>query len=620
MKLATFDIFDTALIRRCGMPSVVFNLVAVKLFPDDEILQTEYLNLRRQGAQMAGRNATLEQIYAVEGMEDFPGFSVADIMEAELAVEAGQLTVNPAIASEISCLRAEGWTIKFLSDMYLPSVFLKDVLVREGVALEEDEVIVSCEWGARKDDGTLYQAVRRKFSPAQWRHCGDNERSDVRMARKNGVDAVVAHTGFSAVERRVMAAGAGMRSGWQMSLLAGASRMARLKNPAAAVTLAADYVAAAYIPFVVWVLRCAERQGIGRLHFLSRDGYVMIKIAEALEPAVELNYLFVSRKALMQAYLSESTAERYLEISDRKTIVGRYVDNLLSQLQLSREQLAEAGVKFDFNHISNKERQKEFLDKLFRNPEYTPTLMTGYAENAIFTKKYLVQEGLTDGSRQAMVDIGWLGTSRLMVNRILGTDIPTLYLGVRGDVYPRSCGDYDSYFPTGQLSTEATGHIENYFSASPWPSTIGYCENESGEIAPRFAGGHAYAETEVTRANVKVACAMASYLRPYLQLIDDETLYRWAKISIESIAEMKDDIDLSPMTHGGDFDGIPMISKLSAKALCDVVLLGAHHTAFDRGSLCHTLGNRLGRSCWKIHQRSTRLRSAIYRRFLCKAQ
>lgn len=35
MKLATFDIFDTTLLRKCGSPEVVQPIVAHRLFPTD---------------------------------------------------------------------------------------------------------------------------------------------------------------------------------------------------------------------------------------------------------------------------------------------------------------------------------------------------------------------------------------------------------------------------------------------------------------------------------------------------------------------------------------------------------------------------------------------------------
>ena len=36
MKLASFDIFDTTLIRKCGKPENIFYLLAHKLYPNDK--------------------------------------------------------------------------------------------------------------------------------------------------------------------------------------------------------------------------------------------------------------------------------------------------------------------------------------------------------------------------------------------------------------------------------------------------------------------------------------------------------------------------------------------------------------------------------------------------------
>ena len=618
MKLATFDIFDTALIRKCGRPDAVPYLVARRLWPDNEMARCEFVNARRQAASAAGRNSTVAQIYSAESLNSLPGHTADEVMHAEMAVEAEMLTANRQVVQMIGDMRRDGWVIKFLSDMYLPSEWLKGVLEREGCAGPDDEVIVSCEWGARKDDGSLYRKVRERYAPAQWRHFGDNRRSDCRMARRNGVKAALVDCGFTAVEVSICLAGSMMRDGWRMSLLAGMSRMARLagfNNPAHCI--AADYVAPLYIPFVMWVLRNAERRGLHRLHFLSRDGYIMMKIAEELNCGMELNYLFVSRNALMRAYLAEEQATRYLEIADRRTLIMRHVNALLGQLRLDRHKLkSEYGIEFGYDKIQTAAQQDDFLNKLFAHKEFTPHLLSLFTEDARLTEAYLQQEGLDDGTSQAMVDIGWLGTSRHMVNRILGTNIPTFYVGVRGDVYPRTSGDYDTYFECGQLSTELTGLIENYFSASPWPSTIGYMVGPDGNVVPQFADGEGFAESATTTANIDTCCMIARELKPWLQLFDDDELFRWAKLSLDTLAEMRNRIDLSPIVDNRDFDGTAMVRKLRVHELINFVLFGGRYTAFDRASIELTVGHRLAPACWRAHCRTAHIKGMLYHAYL----
>ena len=48
MKLASFDIFDTTLIRRCGKPENVFCLMAERLYPGDKVARDRFVEWRKR--------------------------------------------------------------------------------------------------------------------------------------------------------------------------------------------------------------------------------------------------------------------------------------------------------------------------------------------------------------------------------------------------------------------------------------------------------------------------------------------------------------------------------------------------------------------------------------------
>lgn len=125
MRLATFDIFDTTLVRICGVPDAIFGLMAMELWPDSESSRTAFINRRRQVAAEAGVNASLTDIYSKIGETEFAPYGQEILQKTELEIESRMLIANPVIKKIISSLRAEGYIIKFLSDMYLPSDFLK---------------------------------------------------------------------------------------------------------------------------------------------------------------------------------------------------------------------------------------------------------------------------------------------------------------------------------------------------------------------------------------------------------------------------------------------------------------------------------------------------------------
>lgn len=264
MRIASFDIFDTALIRLFGRP--------------------ENINILLAGKE----------------------HSQGDALERQ--VESDNLIANPAVRDMINQKRKEGYQIAFISDMYLDSQFLSEILKREGCMEDVDKIYVSCEHNARKDTGTLYDLVRKELQPDEWEHYGDNKRSDVIMAERKGIKAHLIDNSYR--------------------------------------DLASRFVAPAYLPYVLWLLQEARLQNIKRLYFISRDGYILQQIAENLpHEGIELRYYFTSRKALQKA-------------------------------------------------LENKDEHKLIM-------------------------QYFKQEGLMDDCKCAMVDVGWLGTSRKMINQML---------------------------------------------------------------------------------------------------------------------------------------------------------------------------------------------------------
>jgi Predicted hydrolase (HAD superfamily) len=618
MKLATFDIFDTTLLRKCGSPEVVQPIVAHRLFPTDRCRREAFLAWR-----LTANGNAITSIYASAEEAGFDSYSTDSLMQAELNVEAEMLTANPMVQAKIKDYRKQGYVIKFVSDMYLPSDFLKRILIREQCALLDDEVIVSCEWEARKDNGSLYQRVRAAYHPKEWIHHGDNRWSDVTMARKNGVKAFLIDTQYTAIEQRILEAAQNLRDGWQLTWLVGISRTARLqqKNTPEAV-FAADYIVPTYLPFVIDAIEEAKQQHIDCLQFLSRDGYIMLEMAKALAPTeVKLNYLFASRQSLRLAYLKNGNAETYLKIVDKHSLLSKNISDLLWQLQTTPKEMREKfGIEFSYRKIKNEVEEQDFLNKIFHHPQFTPYFKNKCKKACDLTIDYFRQEKIIgDTQHSMMVDVGWLGTSRLMLNHILKEhsypEVPTYYLGVRADVLPRSNGDYIPYFRIGQLDTMATAVIEAYFSASPYPTTVGY-HKEHTHIVPTFPDGKTYQENDVVRTNRETAINMAQMVKE-IGTIDSHILYLWAKISIDSLAQLKDKVNLSPLTKVDASDiFVSLVKRLSLIELLNVIFLAGRVSGFDRGSLYYTLGNRFYRLVIPIHNLTSRCRSYIYRKLM----
>lgn len=631
MKLASFDIFDTTLIRRCGSPSALFELLAKELYPHDTSMSEAFLLWRSQAeknvaAHIRGKETTLSDIYAELPLDSFKGYDLQEFMAAERAMEARQLIANPAIRTIISNKRQEGWQIVFISDMYLDSQLLREVLVREGCAEATDPIYVSCEYDARKDTGALYQKVRKKFQPSEWEHYGDNAQSDVKMARRHGIKAFAVNTSCNPAEKYILQAGEAFPKRSRWSLLPAFSRTARLtggNSPYDA--MAADFVAPTYIPYVLSTFHSARQMGLKRLYFLSRDSYILMRIAEVFAedfPEIELRYLFVSRRTLLLPYLFGGDEGDYLSAADHQTIVRQgTVDGRLNQLGTNREEMQQSfNITFPYHRISNKKEEKDFLQKIFHS-NYTSVLQERALQQYSLFIDYLAQEKVTDGSPCGMVDVGWLGTTRLMMNHILRREgckqVHFFYFGIRGDALPPSTGSYTTYNRYGELSTEATALIENYFSASPYPTTIGYQRNREGNITPLFPEGEEYEENPIIKANKQMAVTMAKAIRE-MDINSKELLFAWSKISLRVLTETNIKVNLAPLATCSKFDAMPFVKRLGAKELFKLVFLGDHTTAFDKASIKLSLPKILWNPAWKLHQQIEKIRMVLYYKCVTK--
>lgn len=211
-QAVSFDVFDTALFRRCGEPHAIFDIVAQSCEVSDFVRRR--IEAEQRARKIHAKHTNLEHIYECLELplEESDGTREAMRMilkEMELNAERSNLTAKPEILRLYSQAAESGIRVAFISDMYLPSEFLRKALVSAGyeglksggfaasgsaagTASAESEqsqfVIVSCEEGKEKTDGGLFKAAIEKHG---WTknslHIGDSIRHDLIGARRAGI-------------------------------------------------------------------------------------------------------------------------------------------------------------------------------------------------------------------------------------------------------------------------------------------------------------------------------------------------------------------------------------------------------------------------------------------------
>lgn len=192
IKVVSFDIFDTLLIRPVSRPTDLFRLIEKKTGEID-------FGERRRAAEKFAR-ASLEEVKGEieitdiynEYMERFCiGQERAAYLEKiEIQTEWEALECRNSIKTIYNAVSQLGKEIIITSDMYLSKAFLEKVLIKNGY-MSHEQLFVSSDIKKTKKKGTLYEYITRCYEERDICrdnifHIGDNFANDVERAKKIG--------------------------------------------------------------------------------------------------------------------------------------------------------------------------------------------------------------------------------------------------------------------------------------------------------------------------------------------------------------------------------------------------------------------------------------------------
>jgi FMN phosphatase YigB (HAD superfamily) len=453
----SFDVFDTALCRLIHAPEHIHFSVGRKLrdrgvvgFSDIEWTYARVEAEFQQRLTVPHREVTLEAIYdRLARSLDLSSDDARTALETELAEEHRLIRPVATIRQRVTTLVDEKISPLFLSDTYLSSSEVTTLLVRAGYRRPVD-VVVSCEELKSKLAGTLFHHVaeQRGIENSDFRHIGDNKVADVINATTSGWDAqLFEDSHWTARERVLFASG---RGDFLASAVAGSARAARLGQGAPVragiASAAATVVGPLFATYVLWVLRDVIARGGRTIHFLARDGQVLVPICQRLARwlgvDVKAVYTFASRQAFLLAALPEgdrAMVEQALKLAyyDRISL-----SDALSSLKYSAEEIesisSQVGIAPSVRRVEVKESEIVALRDALLRPERLDPLRARVRTAREATLAYLKSAGLFDSPEAYIVDLGWRGTTQLRLQNAVGDRVNLVgyYLGLSNTVLP----------------------------------------------------------------------------------------------------------------------------------------------------------------------------------------
>jgi predicted HAD superfamily hydrolase len=445
----SFDIFDTVLTRLVIKPSHIFSICGDRanqygwLQISAAVYERERIKAEERSRQFCeGGEVQLQEIYReLANTLEIDVVTQQKLQELELVVETEYLVTVPEIVSKIEQIRKSGANIIFISDMYLPSEFLRARLQQFGIWGDRDRLYVSSEYRKSKGKGDLFKYVLQdlQIAASDLIHTGNNLHADIKRPQSLGIRTVYFEQANPNRYETILEKFSPYTEGIS-SHLASISRYSRLHITALdpkqqilgdiAVSVAAPILSA----YVIWILQQAKAQKLARIYFLARDGEILLQIAQKLAPQiypeVELRYLYVSRQALRIPGLTKINQGFWDWMFDNTDFLS--IESLLKRMCLSTEVAAPilSAVGYPLStwqrNLSQEER-KTLRDQLEQNQVLMAALLQVAEQKRQVLKSYLQQEKMLDGQTFGLVDVGWRGSLQISLENVFalfGTQMP----------------------------------------------------------------------------------------------------------------------------------------------------------------------------------------------------
>ncbi|WP_146001010.1 HAD family hydrolase [Chimaeribacter californicus] len=404
-KVISFDFFDTLFTRPLTDPEDAFDLIGA------QYNVPEFRQLRRKAQADAFRQMVKEKRKEITLTGIYQHFSAGNLpaetlKQAEYDLELKLVQPNPELFDLFRQWREQGKEVVITSDMYFGRDFFLKVLKRYGIT--DVPLFISADCNATKrDTGELFDYIIRQYhvEPKEILHIGDNYLADVQRPQEKGLLAFH-YQPQPPIEKNK---GESLVSSLTKGMLRCDAEQ-RIK-PGTFEEFGYRYQAPATLGFLRWISEQCRQDNIDTLLFVSRDGYTLEKMASGYDGITlpSFHYFMGSRIAFNLALMDEANYEQHLAFL-MSGADGLSPGELLERIGLEppvEKIMTEIGLPATLIiGPENYDLVRKFL------MAYRAEIVKICRRNRRGLYMYLHLLGIRSGSRVALVDVGWSGTTQ----------------------------------------------------------------------------------------------------------------------------------------------------------------------------------------------------------------
>ncbi len=455
ISTVTFDVFDTLIKRPTELPADVYKFLEGRALNITNGVAEDFarvrLNTEVETRKLSTKGEiTLREIYTkIQDFYALPEQITENLLQAEIEMELRFIQPRPFGKKCWEIALASGKPIYLISDMYLSYEVIEQMLQKVGYGGYK-KIFLSSEYLLRKKEGGLFDAVLQeiKISPSKVLHVGDNKIADVEQANARGIKTFRM---LRAVDRMrgnnhykfiyPPKSGVGERA---RSAISGLIAQTLFDSPAGQHEKNSHFhgnpqylgyagLGPLLTAYMLWLGRQAKRDGISRLFFLSREGWILKQVYDTLhisdKSAVPSAYMYASRRATRVSSLrSEGDV---LALSGQPFRAGIAVGELLN----SRFGLVESDlitlILQEFGYFNWTSKLESDSASRMKFSELCSRLANHILDVAKNEREcyldYLARIGFAHSEKPGVVDIGWRGNIQGALANLIGQPIHGYY-------------------------------------------------------------------------------------------------------------------------------------------------------------------------------------------------
>lgn len=468
--IISFDIFDTLVKRDVVSPPDVFGLVGTeynRLHPEKNVRGFKQIRIQKETAVRAkalSEDITLYDIYKAMPYDEIV---TQELQKIEMDVEKSVIVANRDMTAAFQYAKTKGKKIIVISEMYLPKVFLKDVLESLGFS-GISSYYISSEVGLMKRSGNLFRYAIKDLGvkPSDILHIGDARRSDWIMPIivgmsvfpiKRHINKLIYYNGYKVKNPQIC------NISNFIDNHIGGERLYQIGYQTLGPLL---------FGYCTWLHHLKTEKELRRLLFLARDAQIMQKAYNLIYPQEETEYIYSSRKAITVPFLHfADNWQNLLSVIPHATYMS--VESILERVGLKPNDyegvVTEVGLSlkqsFPLKQLQNDTRFENLYTRI--KGDINKNSQKECEGLLIYLNSLHLEE------REGIVDLGWKGT----IQKYLEKSSEMFHINVKYEGF---------YMGTFLKQTNAHGYIFNAKDQDEMLAVRG----STGLIESLFAADH----------------------------------------------------------------------------------------------------------------------------------